>query len=321
MAGGRGARAGTGAGDGSAGGGEREARLPGALARKRPPWALTASWTSAAKFISAYRHVGQTLYLPGGGAVCASLEECRGAGAGPGAGEDAAVAREGAGGLLEMKFHRMAAYSERVLQASGGVEGTEERVSPSLRWWRRWWPGRRAPPRRAGWEPREAVAFVDLVPGFALWAARGCFPVAPLVGNSPAVSGDHRRHRLVLYLAASGFERARPEVTVRVGGLFFGSPRVETLGTSPPPGRLSPRPALLEVEVWLPEKVAATFEPQEPAGRAVWQPPPVSIDLRNDFHESRIDVRYWHSAPPAPGSAGTAVAPPDSAPALLQPAL
>ena len=253
--------------------------------------------------------------------MCASLEECRGAGAGPGAGEDAAVAREGAGGLLEMKFHRMAAYSERVLQASGGVEGTEERVSPSLRWWRRWWPGRRAPPRRAGWEPREAVAFVDLVPGFALWAARGCFPVAPLVGNSPAVSGDHRRHRLVLYLAASGFERARPEVTVRVGGLFFGSPRVETLGTSPPPGRLSPRPALLEVEVWLPEKVAATFEPQEPAGRAVWQPPPVSIDLRNDFHESRIDVRYWHSAPPAPGSAGTAVAPPDSAPALLQPAL
>ena len=316
---------GAGAGAGSASGlgedAEHEGSPSTALARKRPPWALTPPWTSAAKFISAYRHVGRTLYLPAGGAVCASLAECRGVGAGPGAGEDAAATREGAGRLLEMKFHRMAAYSERVLEASGGVRGTEERAFPG-RWWRRLgWPGRRAPFQRPAWEPREAVAFVDLVPGFALWAARGCFPVAPPVGKSPAVPGDPRRHRLVLYLAASGFDRARPEVAVRVGGLSFGPPRVETLGAPPPPGRPSSRPALLEVVVWLPEKVAATFEPLEPAGRTAWQPPPVCIELRNDFHASRIDVRYWHSAPTAPTHRGAAVTPPDPARALLQPAL
>ena len=306
----------------------------GAGAGDKPRWpsrgrsvsgGASIAWTSAAKFVSAYRHAGQTLYLPPGGAVCTSLDECKGTRTDAAAGEGATPAQEDGGGLLDMKFHRMAAYSERVRQASlrGQAEGGPGQGT--LFGW--WWDRLRRPPfgvaaARAEWKPREGVPFVALVPGFAVWAARGCFPVA-LAGKTP-VPGEPRRRRLVLYLSISGFESARPETTVRVGGLRISSSRIKLLG--PTGRRPSPRPALVEVEVWLPEKVAVAFDaPETGSGRGTpWQPPPVSVELRNDFHDAHVAVNSWHSAPPGPAVAAFSpehAAATDEPAALLQPAL
>ena len=306
----------------------------GAEAGERPRWpsksrsvgaGASGAWASAAKFVSAYRHAGQTLYLPPGGAVCTSLDECKGARPDAAAGEGPTPAHEYGRGPLDMKYHRMATYSERVRQASlrGQVEGGP-RQGTLFGWW---WGRLRRPPfgvaaARVEWKPREDVPFVTLVPGFAVWAARGCFPEA-LAGKTP-VPGEPRRRRLVLYLSISGFESARPETTVRVGGLRYSCSRIDLLG--PTGRRPSPRPALVEVEVWLPEKIAVAFDaPEVGPGRGTpWQPPPVSVELHNDFHSVHVTVNSWHSAPPGPIVAAFSPEPAattDVPAALLQPAL